>query len=122
MAFDVSWVELDLRHRYKISLISKRGGSARSDLLPNGVTLRKLPGGSGVFGNRVFGGESWRPSRLWGRGSDVACPVLAPGALRQGARRVDELTGVTAFEGPGSHAPPASRGKSLEIVAATYGK
>jgi hypothetical protein len=120
--FDVSWVELDLRQKHKIWLMSKRGGSAWSDLLPNGATLRKLVGGSEVFGNRVVGGESWRQSRLWGRRSDVACQGLAPGALRQGARRADELTGVTAFEGLGSHAPPASRGKSLEIAAATYGK
>jgi hypothetical protein len=122
MALDVSWVELDLRHEHKISLISRRGESARSDLLTNGATLRKLASGSGVFGNRVVGGESRRPSGLWGRRSDVACPGLAPGASRQGARRVNELTGVTTFEGPGSHAPPASGGKSLEIVAATYGK
>ena len=72
MAFDVSWVGLDLRQKHKIWLISKRGGSARSDLLPNGATLRKLAGGSGFFGNRVVGGESWRQSRLWGRRGDVA--------------------------------------------------
>src|SRR5208283_2291148 len=72
IAFDVSWVELDLRHKHKIWLIWKRGGSARSDLLPNGATLRKLPGGRGFFGNRVVRGESWRQWRPWGRRSDVA--------------------------------------------------
>jgi hypothetical protein len=74
MAFDVSWVELDLRHKHKISLITKQGGSAWSNLLTNGATLRKLAGGSGVFGNRVVGGESWRQLRLWGRRVDAACP------------------------------------------------
>jgi hypothetical protein len=64
MAFDVSWVELDLRHKHKTWLILKRGGSARSDLLTNGATLRKLAGGSEVFGNRVVGRESRRQSRL----------------------------------------------------------
>ena len=44
-----------------------------------------------------------------GRRSDVAWPGLAPSASRQEARRVDDLTGVTASEGPGSHAPPPSR-------------
>ena len=122
MAFDVSQVELDLRHRYKISLISRQGGSTWSDLLTNGATLRKLAGGSGVFGNRVVGGESWQQSRLWCRRNDVTRPGLAPGVLRQGARPTNELTGVTALEEPGSSAQPASRRKSLEIVAATYGK
>jgi len=61
MDFDVSRVALDLVHDDKISLISKRGGSARSDLLTNGARLRRLGGGSGVFGNRVVGGESGRP-------------------------------------------------------------
>ena len=72
MAFDVSWVGLDLRQKHKIWLISKARGSARSDLLPNGATLRRLAGGSGFFGNRVVRGESWRQWRLWGRCSDVA--------------------------------------------------
>jgi hypothetical protein len=69
IAFDVSWVELDLRHKHKIWLIWKRGGSVRSDLLPNGATLRKLPGGRGFFGNRVVRGESWRQ---WGYGAGGA--------------------------------------------------
>jgi hypothetical protein len=60
MAFDVSWVDLDLRHKHKIWLMSKRRGLARSDLLTNGARLRNLGGGSGVFGNRIVGGESWR--------------------------------------------------------------
>jgi hypothetical protein len=111
MAFDVSWVELDLRHRHKISLILKQGRSAWSDLLTNGAKLRKLAGGSGVFGNRVVGGESWQQSRLWCRRSDVTCPGLAPGVLRQGARPADELTGVTAFEEPGSSAQPAAENR-----------
>jgi hypothetical protein len=72
MPFGVSWVGLDLRRKHKIWLMSKRGGSARSDLLTNAATLRKLSGGSGVFGNRVVGGESWRQSRLRGRRGDVA--------------------------------------------------
>ena len=96
MAFDVSWVELDLRYKHQIRLISKRGGSARSDLLTNGATSRKLAGGSEVFGNRVVGGESWRQSRLWGGRTDVAWPSLAPGGLLQGARWANELTSVTA--------------------------
>jgi hypothetical protein len=58
MDFDVSRVELDFVHNYKISPISKRGGSARSDLLTNGARLRKLAGGRGFFGNWVVGGES----------------------------------------------------------------
>ena len=122
MAFDVSWVELDLRHKHIIWLISKRGGSARSDRLTNAATLRRLAGGSGFFGNWIVAGESWRQSRLSGRCSNVTCPGLAAGALKQRARRLHELTGVTAFVGSGSHALPASRGKSLEIAAATYGK
>jgi hypothetical protein len=71
--------------------------------------MRKLPDGSGFFGNQVVRGESKRRERQLGRRSDVAWPGLAPGALRQEARRVEELTGVTASEGPGSHAPPPSR-------------
>ena len=43
-------------------------------------------------------------------------------AVAAEARRVDELTGVIASEGLGSHAPPVSRRKSLEIAAATCGK
>ena len=61
MAFDASWVGLDLGRKHKIWLISKRGGSAQSELLTNGARLRKLAGGSGVFGNRVVAGESGRP-------------------------------------------------------------
>src|SRR5208337_1466052 len=82
--------------------------------IPGGVgrEVSILPGGRGFFGNRVVRGESWRQWRLWGWRSDVARPGLEPGALRQGARRVDELTGVTGSEGPGFHTPrqPAWRG------------
>jgi hypothetical protein len=78
MPFDVTWVGLDLRRKHKIWLISKRGGSARSDLLTNGATLRKLSGGSGVFGNRVVGEESWRQLRPWRLRGDVHDGVWRP--------------------------------------------
>lgn len=84
--------------------------------------MRKLPVGSGFFGNQVVSVESWRQEPQWGGRGDVASRSLAPDPLRDGTRRVDELTGVIASEGPGSHAPPAGRRKSLEIAAATYGK
>ena len=57
----------------------------------------------------------------WSRRGDVTEAGLEPGALRCEAHRVDEMTGVTGAEGLGSHAPPLSRRKLLEIVAATYG-
>jgi hypothetical protein len=90
--------------------------------LPNGAPLRKLPVGNGFFGNRMVSVEGWRQEPLWGGRGDVASLGRAPDPLRHEARRVDELTGVIASEGPGSHAPPVSRRKSLEIAAATYGK
>ena len=90
--------------------------------MPNGAPWRKLPVGNGFFGNRVVGVESWQQEPLWGGRGDVASLGLASHPLRHGARGVEELTGVIAPEGPSSHAPPASRRKSLEIAAATYGK
>ena len=47
--------------------------------------------------------ESWRQEPLWGGRGDVASLGRAPDPLRHEARRVDELTGVIASEGPGSH-------------------
>jgi hypothetical protein len=81
MAFDVSWVELDLRHKHKISLITKQGGSAWSNLLTNGATLRKLAGGRGLFGNRMVRGESWRQWQLWRRRSDVGIAGSGAGCV-----------------------------------------
>ena len=65
MAFDVSWVGLDLRQKHKILLMQKRRGGARSNLLPNGATLRRLVGGSRLFGKTVDRGGSRRPWRRW---------------------------------------------------------
>jgi hypothetical protein len=73
--------------------------------LPNGAPLRKLPVGNGFFGNRVVSVESWRQEPLWGGRGDVASLGRASDPLRHEARRMDELTGVIASEGPGSHAP-----------------
>ena len=100
----------------------KSVGSARSEPLPNGAPWRRIAVGSGFFGNREVRVESRRQEPLWGGHGDVASRGPAPDPLRHGARRVDELTGVIASEGPGSHAPPVSHRKSLEIAAATYGK
>jgi hypothetical protein len=80
MAFDVSWVELDLRREHKIPVISKRGGAARSDRLTNGATARRLAGGRGLFGNRVVRGQR-RPL-----GSAQRCGMTGSGTRRDEAR------------------------------------
>ena len=56
IAFDVSWVELDLRQKHKTWLVYKRAGPVWSDHLTNGAMWRKLADGKGFFDNRVLRG------------------------------------------------------------------
>ena len=94
----------------------------RCDPLPNGAGLRKLLGERWLFGNQVVGASAGSGG-VCGDGAAKGRDRDGSGALRQGTGPFDELAGVPKVSETRFLRPrPASRRKSLEITAATYGK
>jgi hypothetical protein len=104
IAFDVSWVGLDLRRRHKTWLTRKTRGSARSNLLPNGVEVRTLAVGSWFFGNRGIRGEICRRG---GPGAGAATEHDSVRRRQRGGVRSAERRSAGALRaerpGPPSH-------------------